>query len=523
MIKDILHIRKFPFVSGFDFAHAPGVYIRHPIERKFYFVHMKSIPTSMIIDHFEGKTTIGLPKHPNTKNVVIDIDDDRDTKYKIDTWEIVKTIVKYLGAPFYIEYSQETNGYHLYYQFKEYVSDNALKFFREYLLEIYKQVVEFKSIGRSMVRLPLSKSYRTAESYENFSKDSECSVERLVEIFSNVRPLPMPNIFHSKNVWGSVAEREGKDNTVRNEKDYSYQAGARIKAQIEIGFSVIRNGGTEHDFIDECVRFDNGSKDMKLPIDKRDAYILQIFDWAKENYEANAKGNSTFDDIDSVAKEQPYFYDKGFEFTNQQSEDIQNVINFYAHTHTNYTDAYIPFFVENLIKLFKHLYIKQLYDQDRPDRYTDDNLLPLNEGFLFPKSLRRKIAKELNIKNIDFAFRFLLKTGLLKILVSKDGYSKSYKGKSRWAHHYVLDLQKINQASICISRIIESTNIPINTIKYYSLSKTYKLYNKQLSELGLDTSFFQEDFPYSRPPPDGLEGIHLRDRLNYLRKLIILP
>jgi len=500
-------VKKFPKVSGFYFSNKKGFFLKDQETRKYQFIESQSVTTNILYAHFEGILTLGLYKHPNTKNIIIDIDKRQNTK--VDLVTIVNKLVSYLGKPFYIEWSKTSDGYHLYYRFKEYVSDDALRYLKKHFLSQYNYVID-PLVHNHNMRLPYSMEYRCAGHYHDTDTILPLeSFEEFLSIFSNVKSLPMPNIFFGKNVWGEVVPRESESPIERKrQKDYTYGSGERIPAQIEIAFSVLNSGGTASDYIKECEKFDVDSKDMRKPILERDAYILKIFYWAQSLFKPNTKGESQF--TDGVDLSTDLIYDKKFVLSEKVRSELQYVLEFYAPLYTSYTNEYLPIFIDNVIKFYTQVYGKFLYDQSRPDRYIIDNLLPLNAGCLLPKTLIKQIADEFQIKNVNKIVKFLRKIKLLNLLKSKDGYSKSYKGEYRWAHHYLPNLTKLNKLYLYIYSYL-------NTL-LLSTAKRYKLYSKLVSHIDLKFMKCNQYILENRPPPDGLESMSLIERLRVVDK-----
>lgn len=467
------------------------------------------------MDHFKGNSTYALPQYKHTKIFIIDID-QRSQKEGISTDDIVATLISDLGYPFYMEKSEETKGYHLYFKYKEYLTKKAKTFLREHYKSTYGYEIE-PITGKSIIRVPLSFSYSSfaVEFKENGEYSKIRSIFDLTRVFSSAKEKTLPYIFKGKNVRGELPLRSSSNyvSDFENNKRYEYGNGTRIRNQIGIAFAVRRNNGLESDYINACELYNDGSsKDMALPLEKRDAYILKIFHWAGDTYRDNII-DTTNNNVES--KKKKFIFDSSFSLPKNLSKELEEIIRFNLTQNSLCHPNHVEKKTQNVLSLFTRIYEKILYDKKRGRVYEDDNLTPLNNGGLFTQEMRKEVAEMLKIPQPDWIIKFLQQIHTLTLLKSKDGYSFSYKGKTRWGSHYSVSEKDIHTAYKIICKILKALTASY-TSSYIELS-SYKLYTKVLDQLEPEEVALWENLNMERGPPDGLEGQSLEERLKKLR------
>jgi len=530
-------IRQIPKISGFNFSNKNGFYIKNidPLNEKKH-IHIKSlsVPTKLLHKHLHGHEVLSLELYPYTKNVIIDIDGRNNKNYS--THKIVRELVKWIGEPFYIEYSHTSKGYHLYYQFKEYITKNAASHLCKEFRQKTHYCIECKtSEHKSCMRLFYSYQYRTAGKYDPKYRIPICTIsswKELIPIFSDISPLPMPKVFYGHNVRGFIVEREsigaGHGEGYIFSKNYSYGEGHRIQAQIEIAFQTLHAQEGFNSFIQKCEFYNDGSsKDMKST--QKMNILKSIWIWCQNHYSSGIAGGSSFEKIISEYSDNHIFINNS-QIDASIKKEILEMFKFYAGYFNLPIKKDKDAFIADSYKLYEFIRGKYLYDSyTRNDSYMESHLQPLNKAALFPVSLRDSICKLLKIKRPKLQMKFLQLTGIIELAHSLDGYAKSYKGKLRWASHYIASNNLISNAleyyrklryflAIHYIYIYIYKNYTLYNISYLTSHKLYRKFNYHEHVQVLINRYKKCLFNENKAPPDGLEGRYLDERLKALDK-----
>jgi hypothetical protein len=502
----IENLLTFPHASGIDFT-SKYFYIKSETGRKYYCKETEKISTHLLYLHFTGKVTIGLTRFPHSKIRCIDIDKRSN---EIETCKIVDKLVEELGTPFYIEYSPSSGGYHIYFQFDQYISDGRWKQYEEHFYKKYNMIIEIQTNNKVM-RVPISAEYEYGGIYLN-DGISDIRVYDLGDLDTKLLHYTDPNqeIITTPNIFKLIKEPiisyiKNKNNEVI-EKDYSYGCGTRYSKHFAIGFEVIRNkkDATFDDYIIACEKYNDGtSKDMKKIKPTRNRMLLKQWQWIREEYgEPDCSEHMEFfsDEeiwLASATKNKNIFSNfifEEFDFEDGEYEFYRKLV------YDGYTEQKIgklhgkvhERFVNDTMLVIEHLLSYEKFRSDNGYNYTDEKYQFLNEGVPFGLIHQNSISNYFSIKNIRRIMKFLVNINFLTPLSDSNGFEYSFKN-FRHVKHYVLTfkLLYINYNYAVVNMIVPPSETPgnINNVSNF---------------------FFNDNDNYSLV---GLEGIHLRERL----------
>ena len=184
--------KDFTSRSGLDFT-AKAIVVKDIYKREYRTLKVESITTQKLIDHFNGEAIYCLPKFKKSPYMIIDVDQRNQLK-SVSTHDVITKLIQYLGLPFYIEYSYRSQGYHLYFEYTDYINKSALVFLTEYFKNTYGYVIE-PVIGKHPIKIPFCIDYKHAGTCNNKGDIKEISsVAELNQLFKKHTRHSTPNI-----------------------------------------------------------------------------------------------------------------------------------------------------------------------------------------------------------------------------------------------------------------------------------------------------------------------------------------
>ncbi len=480
---------EFSRVSGLDFTSSTFAIKAH--HSREYTTIKHSITSSVFESHIKGDEVVALPKHPHTKSVFFDIDQRSQIKGNLVV-DIVKQLTDDLGPFTYAEYSKETGGAHVQFIFKDYISEEALRWLELHYKTEHQYIIE-PLYGCKKLRVQFSKDYRLAGSYapncRRFIKPVN-SIEEVYDILANPTPTKFPNILRDHNKWGIPlsAERDKaenvQDDTFDGQRNFSYGRGNRHIIQLNIGFYAVANNMTFDEFKVECENWDDGtSRDMKKSDDFINKMLRDIFTYCTKKFNDDFFAKKTDDsgvpnaliyDEDGLDLEDDLYDKINFVFNNSyRGNRLGKILN--GKTQHK--------FVKGAYTLYALLLQFQKYRRDNNFTYESHEFL--NGAVLFDETMKRRACKELNIVNIDKSLQFLKDLGLISQVSDDNGYTHSYKGQ-RWANHFTVNgvLEVFEE----FLRFLLSTIYTINS--KYSINNTNKGDSTTNQSISNSTKFF---------------------------------
>lgn len=467
------------------------------------------------IGHLVGTTSFALPIHKDSNMIVIDIDSRSQIESKQNkTHLIVDKVVKLLGSPNLIEYSEESKGYHLYYKMNYSLNSAQKKTIIKYLLDTYKITIEIKNSG-DYIRLPLSIEYSIVGEYNKKNKLRIKSLNDIPKSRGYDRTLFFTtniinnNNFHL-NIYNLMTEKKEYPKELYNiiKDDYEilkaqrlysalevsiqnnmfkeckdtpleYGCSTRYETQPIIGFHLLKenNNATFEDFIKKCEYYNDGtSKDMALPKLKRDKILLKVWNFCTkefliDNIKSNKKETGMFENS-CITKDLANKFDIKFlvdnEFFKDTSDDLEfsestedklyNIIKFnlqltkdYKYNKINKTK--INKIIMDAIQVYKYIY----ETKDYRDLYKYEYEKPykeLEKGVPLSETILKCLTYKYNIQNIKRIIKLLINCNLIEPIYNKFGTTWIFQTK------------------------YQSSNKIINHVKHYSINTNIEfLYN----------------------------------------------
>lgn len=417
---------EFPYVSGFDFSTQSIGLLTNRKKREWITKPVKYISKSKLKKHIQAEQTIALPKFKYSTYMIIDID-NRSQKEHIHANNVFNKVVKEFGFPFYHEISEYNQNIHMYYDLEEHLNKGGanaiIKAFKMKDCEI--EILH----GDKKLRLPFSYSYNYF-TYDETDTLVHTWRDRL-RIFRNHKKTSLPTWVQYLNHEGDPIRKQ-RHGIINNgfSKDRHYGCGTRNENQIKIAFDVRREGLDYNEFVNRCHYYNDGtSKDMKLPQHRVDKILENIWSWTQTKCTEPVRKTN-------YNKPEHYIDSVNFRFEGEEKEKIISVLKFYFHYYA-YGKAGGKFeerFLDDALRMLEAVKSKEIYDKETGAAYSQEAFSKLSKTTLFPKELKLKIGKYIDIKNPQRVWRFLeLIHAVRPVQLGK--YSYSYK-KLKFAKHY---------------------------------------------------------------------------------------
>ncbi len=436
---------KFSSKTGLDFTDKE-VFIKSRHDRRYLKKDRDYFSIHYLLDHLSGKRTYALRRFEHSKVYIIDIDLRSQTQHK-DLNKITEQLELDLGKAFYTE-ERLNEGFHLYYEFDNYVSSKAWKLLEATYLQKYNMAIEIKC-NNEIMRLPLSFDYTLRSSkYRKSLTPNQCLTTFLRHVVTKV-----PSILQVSNTSENtlrISTKDSKENTQTSTQiDFSYGCGTRLEHQIPIGFNLLNknNNATYETYVEECELWNDGtSKDMNLSDNQKHKILDKQWNWITNKFNSNYSTHKSDSEIsfnnfhDNTNIYKDFTIDEDFEFSDTEHVRLEKFIK------QNYKKLKIgkiggkseAKFIMNSFLILEFLYSTRQFRQDQEYEYIDEDFHFLNEGVPFGVKLRDTLAQYHQITNIKKILKFLIDTELLILLKDKDGFSYSYKGNS-YTKHYILN------------------------------------------------------------------------------------
>ena len=465
-----------------------------------------------LLRHLYEDKIISLPMYKHTKMFVIDIDRRNQKEQSLKGMiNIVKTVVKYLGDPFYLEYSTESGGYHLYYVFNQYVSEYAFKYLYKYFKDTYEYEIEFIHHNKT-IRLPYSEQYRNYAG--TYNSDNRLLISKLknankiIYLFVNKQELsvPLPQIINKNNKFGIklLYDKDqysmDSDKEARNDVKFKYGCGTRHTHQLKIGLYVLAQGKGYDEFLRLCDRYNDGtSKDMALSERKKSRILGSVWKWCVKKFNSmyhipirnTSEFYSPLDEDNFI-----YYCGNNLSLPFKLEKELKFLYSeFYRYLNIGKKDGkYEKRFIKDALKLYKIIWNKQEYHKSIRASYSQEGYSFLNGSIPFGKKLRQRIAKEFQISNIEKVLDFLIYVMIIKQRESPEGYVYSYK-KKRWCSHYeIMDtfqkvyayLFRLHMMYYDVSKekiISKNSFIKHNLVNLYILLLNTRLYSSLINNV----------------------------------------
>lgn len=433
---------------GFDLTQKE-IYRKSQKSRDYYNQKVSNISDLKLLEHLSGKETYALPLLKQSKYVLVDID-ARSNK-SMDTNTIVKLITNegFLGKPFFIEYSKKSKGYHLYYEFREYLSKDKVRAIEMFFKENYEAVIEIKIRG-DRLRLPFSKSYDVYGVWDS-NKVKELSFIECLDKFNSHEILPINKFL--KKFLDPIIEVE-KNSSLKNhikstlsKREFHYGCGTRFNTQFKIGFHVLRlnKNATLDDYIEACEFWNDGtSKDMKKPEQQKLKMLEKQWVFIQDKFEGSPYYDKESNENDwKTLYEDSNLYkiiDNEYSFDGEDLLKLKKIIKYHYQRLKigKLKGKYQQRFVEDCIKTLEFLYGSKNYRDLEEYEYVEKEHKKLEKGVPFGNKLQKSVANHYNISNIRKVLLFLREINLLEDIVLDNGYSYSYKN-IRFSIHFLLN------------------------------------------------------------------------------------
>lgn len=440
---DFDKLRLFTRISGLDFTSSN--YTLFTIDNGY--INKKShVTTKALLYHFiSKKTAICLPRYPHSKIYIIDID-KRNNKRSLP--DIIRDLVNLLGIPFYLEKGL-SGGYHLYFQFIDYLSVDFWKWLVKHFKKEFKAEIEPIYEGKQ-IKVPFSVNYKLAGRYNYKTRtqiDKEVSCfDDVFQIFASAEVNPLPDIYikNKEKLKIEITLKACRNLHGQGSIDFSYGCGTRHEKQIPLGFYILKNKGTFQDFLQACYYWNNGtSKDMNLPYGEMIKVVKNVWDYCSSRFD----GRQPYKSVQTVKK--PENLVMNFKYYRMRDKEQSQLREILKHYYQIYNKKYKPGgkvesrIVRECIKIIKILNEIKEYRTRYKYRYKNEEANFLKNGVPFGIELQKKVAKNFGIRNIEEKIDFLEWTGIIEVLRNEDGFSYSYK-KFRYVKHFIIKaIQKI--------------------------------------------------------------------------------
>jgi len=502
---------KFPYHSGFDFSKQEVFVFNKNYDSKnnntpkFVKLDVPYVSSNRLFEHllgdFSDTYTYALRKHEHSTIFVLDIDFRNQSLNKDAFLNSVKNTIEYLGSePFFIEYSEKSESYHIYFNYGEYFSKTKYKNIVTLIRNKFGIEVEIKSKG-DILRLPLSNSYRRVAGIYNPDERlliSPLSLYENIKLFNYSSATKVPwklhringnSLTHSKN-----HEEVQKDSYSVDNDDFTYGKGTRWENQIRLAFALLYEDkeASFQDFIKKCEYWNDGtSKDMKLPEASRNKILLSTWNWCLKSFKEVAKSSSSTNYIND---EKTYDFLIGSDDVTPLEDKEWKILEkalkdaFLRIKPGKSKGAFEKRFLLDSMITMEFLIHMDRFRKSNGYVYQKEEYEFLNKGSPIGDKLKYTIAKHFGIKNIKKVFNFLEQAGLILRIYNQEGYSHSYKSK-RYSTHFSINYYIINSilynkfTKFCFAGC-QSGAYPyyIYNIANFSLNKVPGLNGKHLFE-----------------------------------------
>lgn len=454
--------------SGLDFTQKSFAQLIDQDQRIWRTVQTKNISQKKLYKHLTGEYTIALPIYPYSKYLIIDIDNRSQFKHTT-AYDVLIELKRDFGEPDYLEYSQDSKGYHVYYHMKDWVEKEAkLALENEYISRGF--IVEVIGEGKK-IRVPYSDQYQTAWDRQG---NSITSIEELHDNFEKVYncdssyKTSIPAWLKKYNKKGKAIQKLRTSITQNTQyqqtQDRTYGCGTRHIEQINIGFNSIREKHTFEQFKEMCEYWNDGtSKDMKLPEYKKEKILKNVWEWCNKNYQETPEYESGEGGIYDEYGNLVFLNSMEYSFSDYQYELLEKVFTHYYETYNigKIGGKLESTFIHNAIVLLEGIWSKTEYDKKTQALYSQKEFKKLSNATLFNSELKKLMCDQLGIKNYRRMWSFLELTQSIK--PAKIGkYSYSYKG-NRFAKHYT-----VSRTSTIYNKYLYNKNHMTVTINSYS-------------------------------------------------------
>jgi len=445
-----------------------------------------SISDNVFLSHFTGDNTIACYRFVNSKIYIIDID-QRSQSSNVKTETIRGKVISLIGKPFFEEFSDTSQGYHLYYEFIDYISDTAWKDFETLLYSDYGFVIEIVTRSKQF-RLPFSVAYRkTPSDMKEF--------DEFINSFSSHLLLEVPKILKGKFGFSLQVEKKEKIEKDSLSESYTYGCGTRWKSQIRLALYAQRNNLSYMDYLALCEQFHNGtSKDVLSQ--GMEKCILPIWKWSEtieikynnlNSIENNTTSNYVVNEDYSISNNIYSLFNNliiqylSFQLHNDKSRLPSKVMNKVKTLTQEKKQTEIPNinYVRKLRMVYEHACGKSEYRKSKKYRYMSGAHKHLEKGVPIGIAEKRKVGEFFGIKNIEHYYKILEDIGLLQLIKNDKGYSYSYKGVRHVQHYYVVnDEAEMNKLIHSYVYVNKQATVVIEETKKIDLGGYNSLYER---------------------------------------------
>lgn len=460
-LESLLH--EFPTLSGLDFT-VPYFFQKNTVGRNYTKKDSHGVRTVDLLQHIRGDKTIALPRYPTSKIVIIDVD-QRSQPKDVETKYVVEKLVEHLGEPFYIEFNPSTSGYHLYWEFEDYLQPFALQVLTDYFSKKYNQIIEPK-LNREIIRIPFSQDYRI---FGVFSKRSfnriattKITFSEVVRLFRERKQVSIPKFLDTANKKGLAPtftlNSSSSSNSSHQEKLQSlrYGYGTRHLAQPKIAFFVLQEGKDFEEFERLCHELNDGtSKDMKKDSRKVESMLRNLWKNAAAAYNSEfattLNKRSRASDVEKFADElleqeegkiKPLIYDPDFTYLSVEQTDLvldqleAAYETLYSVPKTRSPKRFNEV-VESGLFVYRVMFSKAKHKESTQRTYTSELLTPFNaENVTFVSyDMKLRFSKAHQIKNIDRILKLLEVARLITPVAAKNNRLFSNAGE-RFSRHW---------------------------------------------------------------------------------------
>ena len=414
-----------------------------PVSDKF--ISIKSRVTSrMLRSHFQGEITLALPRFRNSRVVPIDIDDHTDKRDRPNV-QLVKDLVKIIGEPFYIEYNPQSNGYHLYYEFTEYLSDGCLRALETEMSGKTEGGGQIEVItGHKSIRGPWSAEYSYRGQYDpsfHYLINPINTIAQLARVFEDHEFPPVPSLLRKWNTSGTSVSPERSERvrttSKNNAQDFTYGAGTRHIQQFRLALSMQKQGRSDFDeFCTLCEKFNDGtSKDMMRPYDRKLAIMRDCWNGATKRLDTESESGERVNSVGSIKWETDVF--------NEDDRSVLMSLSAYAALKFGLVKKPLGKIhattTRSIVRLLMGIAQIRKYRSENEYRYRERKMHWANDSVPLGKEFLRKAANNMGVKNPERILKFLVKAGFLYQLTNpRTGYPSSRK-VLRYCSHYKLN------------------------------------------------------------------------------------
>ena len=450
-------LKEFQKVSGFNFTVKKFWIDRFKEKGAKGYVPIRpkdnaGINTPIAFAHFTHRHNIMLPIFPQSKYVIFKIDENKRAYDGFTIPWVTDYIVERLGKPDYVEFSEEKKIAHLYYKFEDWVSPKSLMEFKS-KADSEKYTFKIRYHTDNFV-LPLSHTFKGG-TFSHIMPDKiyfEKEINNIEELSQHFKEMYSKKGYKLPKGW-DAEHKQGmelrKKSTIGNGSSagfkylsYNFGYGTRYDNVMKISLLAQRLDWSFEQFYTECRSMNDGtSKDMAKSENTVRRTLQKVYDKGQ-----SFKDPSWSMDIRTFEKmPESYKVFNDYNLTNFQKSTLEKAFSKMLSKYEIEYGIKAEELSSHAVVYYQELARKREDDKSRNRKY--DNLDTewadkLNQGFIFPRQLRRKAAQALGIKYVDIIHTIFLKEKVLNpIQVCNDGFwcEYSYKGKVRFAKHYTLE------------------------------------------------------------------------------------